>query len=42
VLEFDSLAAAQSFENSADYQAIAPLRQKAARSRVFLAEGLSP
>jgi uncharacterized protein (DUF1330 family) len=42
VLEFESLAAARSFENSADYQAIAPLRQKAARSRVFLAEGLGP
>ena len=41
VIEFDSLAAAQSFEDSAEYKAIAPLRQKAARSRVFLAEGIA-
>ena len=41
VIEFDSLAAARSFEDSPDYQAIAPLRHKAARSRVFLVEGVS-
>jgi uncharacterized protein (DUF1330 family) len=39
VIEFDSLAAARAFEASPDYQAVAALRQKAARSRVFLAEG---
>jgi uncharacterized protein (DUF1330 family) len=39
VIEFDSLAAARSFEESPEYQAIAPLRRKAARSRVFLVEG---
>jgi len=39
VIEFDSLAAARSFEDSPEYQAVAPLRHKAARSRVFLAEG---
>jgi uncharacterized protein (DUF1330 family) len=39
VIEFDSLAAAQSFEDSADYRAVAALRQQAARSRVFLVEG---
>lgn len=39
VIEFDSLAAAQSFEDSAEYQAVAALRHKAARSRVFLVEG---
>jgi uncharacterized protein (DUF1330 family) len=39
VIEFDSLAAARSFEESPDYQAIAPLRRKAAHSRVFLVEG---
>src|SRR5579863_9082801 len=39
VIEFDSLAAARSFEDSPDYQAITPLRHKAASSRVFLAEG---
>jgi uncharacterized protein (DUF1330 family) len=41
VIEFDSLAAARSFEDSPEYQAIAPLRQKAARSRVFLVEGIA-
>jgi uncharacterized protein (DUF1330 family) len=41
VIEFDSLAAARSFENSPEYQAIAPLRRKSARSRVFLVEGIS-
>ena len=39
VIEFDSLAAARSFEDSPDYQAITPLRHKAASSRVFLVEG---
>jgi uncharacterized protein (DUF1330 family) len=41
VIEFDSLAAARAFEDSQDYQAIAPLRRQAARSRVFLAEGVA-
>jgi uncharacterized protein (DUF1330 family) len=41
VIEFDSLAAAKSFEDSPEYQAIAPLRRKSARSRVFLVEGIS-
>jgi uncharacterized protein (DUF1330 family) len=41
VIEFDSLAAAQSFEESKEYQAVTPLRHKAARSRVFLVEGPS-
>jgi len=39
VIEFDSLAAARSFEDSSEYQAVAPLRRKAAHSRVFLVEG---
>ena len=42
VIEFESLAAARAFETSAEYQSVAPLRQKAARSRVFLAEGAAP
>lgn len=42
VIEFESLAAARSFEDLPEYQAIAPLRRKAARSRVFLVEGSSP
>jgi len=41
VIEFDSLAAARSFEQSAEYQAVAPLRRQAARSRLFLAEGVT-
>jgi uncharacterized protein (DUF1330 family) len=41
VIEFDSLASARSFEDSREYQAIAPLRWKSARSRVFLVEGAS-
>jgi uncharacterized protein (DUF1330 family) len=41
VIEFDSLAAARSFEESHEYQAIAELRHRAARGRVFLAEGIN-
>jgi uncharacterized protein (DUF1330 family) len=39
VIEFDSLAAAKTFEDSADYAAVSPIRHKAAQSRVFLVEG---
>lgn len=39
VIEFPSLATAKSFESSAEYRAIAPLRQRASRSRLFLVEG---
>ena len=39
VIEFDSLASARSFEYSKEYQAVAPLRRRASRSRVFLVEG---
>jgi uncharacterized protein (DUF1330 family) len=42
VIEFDSLAAARSFEDSAEYQAVAALRHRAARSRLFLVEGTAP
>jgi uncharacterized protein (DUF1330 family) len=42
VIEFDSLAAARAFQESSDYQAIAPRRWKAARSRVFRVEGTNP
>ncbi len=41
VIEFESLAAARSFEDSPEYRAIAPLRLKSARSRVFLVGGAS-
>lgn len=39
IIEFPSLAAAEKFETSPQYRAIAPLRQRAARTRLFLAEG---
>lgn len=39
VIEFESLAIAQTFEDSAEYAAVAPLRLKAATSRIFLVEG---
>lgn len=39
VIEFKNLAAARIFENSAEYRAIAPLRRRAAQSRIFLVEG---
>jgi uncharacterized protein (DUF1330 family) len=39
VIEFPSLAVAQKFESSPEYRAIAPLRQRAATSRIFLIEG---
>lgn len=39
VIEFPSLAIAQKFESSPQYRAIAPLRQRAARTRLFLVEG---
>lgn len=39
VIEFAILAAARAFEGSAEYRAVAPLRQKSASSRIFLVEG---
>lgn len=39
IIQFPSLAAAEKFESSPQYRAIAPLRQRAARTRLFLAEG---
>lgn len=39
IIEFASLNAAKKFETSPEYTAIAPLRQKAAESRLYLAEG---
>lgn len=41
VIEFDSLAAAGLFEESPEYQALAPLRHKASQSRIFLVEGVN-
>lgn len=39
VIEFENMAVARTFEESAEYAAVAPLRHKAATSRVFLVEG---
>lgn len=39
VIEFPSLAVAEKFESSPEYRAIAPLRHRAAQSRIFLVEG---
>lgn len=39
VIEFDSPAAARSFEYSNEYQAVAPLRKKSSLSRIYLVEG---
>jgi uncharacterized protein (DUF1330 family) len=41
IIEFPSLAIARSFETSPQYLKIASLRQRASRSRLFLAEGSS-
>lgn len=42
VLEFASLAAAEAYYRSADYQGILPIRQRASTGRLFLVEGLAP
>jgi uncharacterized protein (DUF1330 family) len=39
ILRFDSLEAARNWYHSDDYQAALPLRNAAARSRVFIVEG---
>lgn len=39
IIEFPSLEQAKRFEYSPEYTAIAPMRRKAADSRLFLAEG---
>ncbi len=39
IIEFSSLAQAKAFEYSPEYEAIAPLRQSSADSRLFIIEG---
>ena len=39
VLEFASVAAAMAFEKSPEYEEVAKIRQRSARSRVFVVEG---
>ncbi len=41
VLGFDSMEQARSWYNSPAYQAIAPIRQRATKSRLILAEGVA-
>jgi uncharacterized protein (DUF1330 family) len=42
ILRFPSMAAARAFWTSPDYKAIAPARQRTARTRAWLVEGLPP
>ena len=42
ILEFSSLAAADAFYDSPDYQAVLPVRLKTATSRVYYVEGVTP
>jgi len=42
VIAFDSVKQAQDWYDSPAYQAIKPIRQSAAKSRIFIAEGISP
>lgn len=42
VLQFPSADALQRFYNSAEYREIAPIRQKASKSRFFTVEGVTP
>jgi uncharacterized protein (DUF1330 family) len=41
VIEFDSLQNAQKWYQSPEYQALIPIRQKASKSTLFIAEGTS-
>lgn len=42
VIEFPSLAAAQAFQESAEYKAIADIRHKSSTGRAFIVEGFAP
>lgn len=42
VIQFTSLAAAKAFEASAEYLAVAPIRQRSSTGRFFIAEGTAP
>ena len=42
VTQFPSIEKAQALYNSAAYSAIRPIRQNAAKSRLFLVEGVTP
>jgi uncharacterized protein (DUF1330 family) len=40
IIEFDSLQNAQKWYQSPEYQALIPIRQKASKSTLFIAEGI--
>lgn len=42
VIAFDSAEKAKAWENSAEYEAIKPIRHSSATSRVFIVEGVTP
>ena len=42
IVQFPSMADLKKFYSSPEYQEVAPIRQKASRSRFFAVEGLSP
>jgi uncharacterized protein (DUF1330 family) len=42
VAQFDSFEKAKAWEDSPAYSAIRPIRQKSAKSRIFIVEGVAP
>ena len=42
MLQFESLEKAKAWYDSPEYQAIKPIRQSAAKGRLFLVEGIAP
>jgi uncharacterized protein (DUF1330 family) len=42
VIAFDSTEKARGWEDSPAYEAIKPIRQSSAKSRIFIAEGVAP
>jgi uncharacterized protein (DUF1330 family) len=42
VIAFDSMKQAQAWDDSPAYDAIKPIRQSAAKSRLFIVEGVAP
>ena len=42
VIQFDSFEKAKAWEDSPAYTAIKPIRQKSAKSRIFIVEGVAP
>jgi uncharacterized protein (DUF1330 family) len=41
-IAFDSVAKAKAFESSAAYGAVRPIRQRSAKSTIFIVEGVQP